>query len=79
CVTYNVEHELITSWQQLLSKLNPLPTHGIRVLELRTNRKVDALWVELSANLFNRIQESGGASALGGNALLEAPGVQNSA
>ncbi|MBO3459232.1 2-succinyl-5-enolpyruvyl-6-hydroxy-3-cyclohexene-1-carboxylic-acid synthase, partial [Aetokthonos hydrillicola] len=44
CVTYNVEHELITSWQQLLSKLNPLPTHGIRVLELRTNRKVDAMW-----------------------------------
>jgi 2-succinyl-5-enolpyruvyl-6-hydroxy-3-cyclohexene-1-carboxylate synthase len=44
CVTYNVEHELITSWQQLLSKLNPLPTKGIRVLELRTNRKADAVW-----------------------------------
>lgn len=44
CATYNVEHELITSWQQLSSKLNPLPTQGIRVLELRTNRKADAKW-----------------------------------
>ncbi|MEH2229547.1 MAG: 2-succinyl-5-enolpyruvyl-6-hydroxy-3-cyclohexene-1-carboxylic-acid synthase [Nostoc sp.] len=42
--TYNVQHELITSWQQLQQKLNPLPTQGIRVLELRTNRKLDAKW-----------------------------------
>ncbi|NMG06458.1 2-succinyl-5-enolpyruvyl-6-hydroxy-3-cyclohexene-1-carboxylic-acid synthase [Brasilonema sp. UFV-L1] len=44
CATYNVEHELITSWEQLLSRLNPLPSKGIRVLELRTNRKADAKW-----------------------------------
>ncbi|MBW4635447.1 MAG: 2-succinyl-5-enolpyruvyl-6-hydroxy-3-cyclohexene-1-carboxylic-acid synthase [Iphinoe sp. HA4291-MV1] len=44
CATYNVEHELITSWEQLLSKFNPLPSKGIRVLELRTNRKADAKW-----------------------------------
>ncbi|MEH2356656.1 2-succinyl-5-enolpyruvyl-6-hydroxy-3-cyclohexene-1-carboxylic-acid synthase [Nostoc sp.] len=44
CATYNVQHELITSWQQLQQKLNPLPTIGIRVLELRTNRKLDAKW-----------------------------------
>ncbi len=42
CATYNIEHELITSWQHLCSKLNPLPTQGIRVLELQTNRKADA-------------------------------------
>ncbi|AFY47510.1 2-succinyl-5-enolpyruvyl-6-hydroxy-3-cyclohexene-1-carboxylic-acid synthase [Nostoc sp. PCC 7524] len=42
--TYGVQHELITSWQQLQQKLNPLPTQGIRVLELRTNRKIDAQW-----------------------------------
>ncbi|NMG22754.1 2-succinyl-5-enolpyruvyl-6-hydroxy-3-cyclohexene-1-carboxylic-acid synthase [Brasilonema bromeliae] len=42
--TYGVEHELITSWQQLLSRLNPLPSKGIRVLELQTNRKADAQW-----------------------------------
>ncbi|ARV61815.1 2-succinyl-5-enolpyruvyl-6-hydroxy-3-cyclohexene-1-carboxylic-acid synthase [Nostocales cyanobacterium HT-58-2] len=44
CVTYGIEHELITSWEQLCSKLNPLPTQGIRLLELQTNRKADAKW-----------------------------------
>jgi len=44
CTTYNVEHELITSWEQLQQRLNPLPIKGIRVLELRTNRKADAKW-----------------------------------
>ncbi|MEH2004320.1 MAG: 2-succinyl-5-enolpyruvyl-6-hydroxy-3-cyclohexene-1-carboxylic-acid synthase [Nostoc sp.] len=44
CATYNVQHELITSWQQLQQRLNPLPTQGIRVLELQTNRKADAKW-----------------------------------
>lgn len=44
CATYNVEHELITNWQQLEQKLKPLPTTGIRVLELQTNRKFDAKW-----------------------------------
>ena len=44
CATYNVQHELITSWQQLQQRLNPLPTKGIRVLELQTNRKGDANW-----------------------------------
>ncbi|MEH2225787.1 2-succinyl-5-enolpyruvyl-6-hydroxy-3-cyclohexene-1-carboxylic-acid synthase [Nostoc sp.] len=44
CATYNVQHELITSWQQLQQRLNPLPITGVRVLELRTNRKADAKW-----------------------------------
>ncbi|ACC82351.1 2-succinyl-5-enolpyruvyl-6-hydroxy-3-cyclohexene-1-carboxylic-acid synthase [Nostoc punctiforme] len=44
CATYNVQHELITSWQHLQQRLNPLPNHGIRVLEVRTNRKHDAQW-----------------------------------
>lgn len=44
CQTYNVEHELITSWEQFQQRLNPLPTQGIRVLEIRTNRKIDAKW-----------------------------------
>ncbi|MHC5598853.1 MAG: 2-succinyl-5-enolpyruvyl-6-hydroxy-3-cyclohexene-1-carboxylic-acid synthase, partial [Nostoc sp.] len=37
CATYNVQHELITSWEQLQQRLNPLPTMGMRVLELQTN------------------------------------------
>ncbi|MBE9225894.1 2-succinyl-5-enolpyruvyl-6-hydroxy-3-cyclohexene-1-carboxylic-acid synthase [Phormidium sp. LEGE 05292] len=44
CATYNVEYELINSWQHLQQRLNPLPEKGIRVLEIQTNRKADAKW-----------------------------------
>ena len=44
CYTYGIEHELIITWQQLQARLNPLPSQGIRVLELRTSRKADAKW-----------------------------------
>ncbi|BDI15906.1 2-succinyl-5-enolpyruvyl-6-hydroxy-3-cyclohexene- 1-carboxylate synthase [Nostoc cf. commune SO-36] len=44
CATYNVQHELITSWQELQETLNPLPNTRIRVLEVQTNRKADAKW-----------------------------------
>ncbi|MBW4664484.1 MAG: 2-succinyl-5-enolpyruvyl-6-hydroxy-3-cyclohexene-1-carboxylic-acid synthase [Chroococcus sp. CMT-3BRIN-NPC107] len=44
CATYNVEHELIKSWEQLQQRLKELPITGIRVLELQTNRKLDAKW-----------------------------------
>ncbi|HIK03600.1 MAG TPA: 2-succinyl-5-enolpyruvyl-6-hydroxy-3-cyclohexene-1-carboxylic-acid synthase [Trichormus sp. M33_DOE_039] len=44
CATYGVQHELITSWDHLQQRLNPLPNTGIRVLEIRTNRKADAKW-----------------------------------
>ncbi len=44
CQTYGVKHELITSWEELRNKLNPLPITGIRVLEIRTDRKESAKW-----------------------------------
>lgn len=44
CATYNVEYELIAGWGQLKQQLNPLPKKGMRVLELRTDRKADAKW-----------------------------------
>lgn len=44
CMTYGVEHQLIESWEQFKELLNPLPTEGIRVLELQTNRNADAKW-----------------------------------
>jgi 2-succinyl-5-enolpyruvyl-6-hydroxy-3-cyclohexene-1-carboxylate synthase len=44
CLTYGVEHELIQSWQQLQQKLSSLPETGIRVLEVQTDRKLDAKW-----------------------------------
>ena len=44
CATYGIEHESLGDWEQLKQRLNPLPTEGIRVLELRTDRKADARW-----------------------------------
>lgn len=44
CTTYDIEFECIQSWEHLQQRLNPLPTHGIRVLELKTDRKADAQW-----------------------------------
>lgn len=44
CATYNVEHELINSWEELQDNLRQLPKTGIRVLEIRTNRKRDVIW-----------------------------------
>jgi 2-succinyl-5-enolpyruvyl-6-hydroxy-3-cyclohexene-1-carboxylate synthase len=44
CCTYNVEYKLIDSWERLARLLNPLPERGIRVLEVRTSRKVDSRW-----------------------------------
>ncbi|MEH1866399.1 MAG: 2-succinyl-5-enolpyruvyl-6-hydroxy-3-cyclohexene-1-carboxylic-acid synthase [Nostoc sp.] len=52
CATYNVQHELINSWEQLQERLNPLPTKGIRVLEVRTNRKSDAKWRQHNLSRF---------------------------
>ncbi|WP_236144952.1 2-succinyl-5-enolpyruvyl-6-hydroxy-3-cyclohexene-1-carboxylic-acid synthase [Nostoc sp. CMAA1605] len=53
CATYGVQHELITSWQQLQQRLNPLPNTGIRVLEVRTNRKADAKWRQENLGKFS--------------------------
>lgn len=44
CVSYGVEHYLIQSWEHLQERLHRLPSEGIRVLELRTNRKADTKW-----------------------------------
>ena len=44
CATYDIEHEVMQSWQQFMQRLNPLPAQGIRVLEIRTDRKADAQW-----------------------------------
>lgn len=44
CQTYDVKHEIIETWEQLRDRMNPLPTSGIRVLELKTDRTSDAIW-----------------------------------
>ncbi|MEG4492530.1 2-succinyl-5-enolpyruvyl-6-hydroxy-3-cyclohexene-1-carboxylic-acid synthase [Microcoleus sp. D3_18_C4] len=42
--TYGVEHEIIDDWEQFKQKLSFLPSSGIRVLELPTERRADAKW-----------------------------------
>ena len=44
CATYNVKHQLISSWEELKDRLKDLPKMGIRVLEIKTNRKRDVMW-----------------------------------
>ncbi|MBF2020587.1 MAG: 2-succinyl-5-enolpyruvyl-6-hydroxy-3-cyclohexene-1-carboxylic-acid synthase [Hydrococcus sp. C42_A2020_068] len=46
CATYEVEYQLITTWKQLEQLLNPLPETGVRVLEVQTDRKADARWLQ---------------------------------
>lgn len=46
CKTYNVENQVISSWEQLKQLLNPLPETGIRVLEIKCDRKADARWLQ---------------------------------
>jgi 2-succinyl-5-enolpyruvyl-6-hydroxy-3-cyclohexene-1-carboxylate synthase len=44
CAAYSVEHISIQSWDELAARLNPLPDQGVRVLEVRCDRKADAQW-----------------------------------
>ncbi len=44
CAAYGVDYEPITSWEQLRSRLTELPTTGVRLLEVRCDRRHDAQW-----------------------------------
>ncbi|MEA5497596.1 2-succinyl-5-enolpyruvyl-6-hydroxy-3-cyclohexene-1-carboxylic-acid synthase [Limnoraphis robusta] len=52
CKTYSVDYQKIQTWHQLKQLLNPLPKQGIRVLEIPTNRKLDAQWRLNTLNKF---------------------------
>jgi 2-succinyl-5-enolpyruvyl-6-hydroxy-3-cyclohexene-1-carboxylate synthase len=41
---YGVEHTLVTDWAQFTAAISRLPASGLRVLEVRTDRKRDAAW-----------------------------------
>ena len=51
CQSYDVDYFLIQSWQQLVSKIKQPFESGIRLLEIKTDRKNDAQW--LSQNFGN--------------------------
>ena len=45
-LTYGIEYQRIEKWESLKRLLNPLPTSGIRLLEIVTHRKSDAQWLK---------------------------------
>ncbi|XQQ07452.1 MAG: 2-succinyl-5-enolpyruvyl-6-hydroxy-3-cyclohexene-1-carboxylic-acid synthase [Leptolyngbya sp. IPPAS B-1204] len=55
CLAHGVEYERIESWQQLIHRLNPLPTEGIRLLEVPCSRKADA---QMRRELFERLKQA---------------------
>jgi 2-succinyl-5-enolpyruvyl-6-hydroxy-3-cyclohexene-1-carboxylate synthase len=44
CAAYSAEHIEIYDWDELAALINPLPASGIRVLEIKCDRKADAQW-----------------------------------
>jgi 2-succinyl-5-enolpyruvyl-6-hydroxy-3-cyclohexene-1-carboxylate synthase len=44
CAAHGVEHVHVEDWSHFESLVSRLPAQGIRVLELRTDRKRDAAW-----------------------------------
>ena len=44
CSAYGVNHRAVKSWEHLAKLIAKLPPRGVRVLEIRTDRKRDAAW-----------------------------------
>ncbi|MEO0852976.1 MAG: thiamine pyrophosphate-binding protein, partial [Cyanobacteria bacterium J06648_11] len=44
CAAYGIEWEFVETWPQFARALNPLPESGVRVLEIRSDRRRDARW-----------------------------------
>lgn len=47
CQTYQIKYELIQSWEQFTNRISCLPSSGVHLLEIRTNRKKDTQWRKL--------------------------------
>jgi len=54
CAAYQVDYELIISWEQMSQELQVFPDEGIRVLEVRTDRKADSQWRQLNLGNFTQ-------------------------
>lgn len=55
CGAYGIPHTMIRDWPHFIELISTLPAGGIRVLEVRTNRKRDA---ELRKRIFTEIAAS---------------------
>jgi 2-succinyl-5-enolpyruvyl-6-hydroxy-3-cyclohexene-1-carboxylate synthase len=54
CQTYDVEYEAIGHWEQLQQRLSALPQHGIRLLEIKTDRRSDTQWRKSNLPIFGK-------------------------
>jgi 2-succinyl-5-enolpyruvyl-6-hydroxy-3-cyclohexene-1-carboxylate synthase len=52
CQTYQVQHETISTWDDLTQRLHTLPETGIRILEIQTDRKAAARLRQNNLGLF---------------------------
>ena len=50
CHTYNLNYKEINHWQQFQSLLVKLPEQGVHLWEIKTNRKIDSLWLKNTLN-----------------------------
>lgn len=57
CQTYGAAYEQIQTWEQLSQRLAQLPSQGLRLLELKTDRKTDRSW---RSQLLNRLSRLSG-------------------
>ena len=46
CVSYNIDYFLINDQQTFVELISNLPQEGIRLLEIKTDRKADAAWLK---------------------------------
>jgi 2-succinyl-5-enolpyruvyl-6-hydroxy-3-cyclohexene-1-carboxylate synthase len=46
CQTYKIGYFRVSNWQELIERINPLPATGIQVIEIPTDRKKNARWLQ---------------------------------
>jgi 2-succinyl-5-enolpyruvyl-6-hydroxy-3-cyclohexene-1-carboxylate synthase len=51
--TYNVDYKAIDNWQQFPELLVNLPKKGVHLWEVKTNRKIDSLWLKNTLNIID--------------------------
>jgi 2-succinyl-5-enolpyruvyl-6-hydroxy-3-cyclohexene-1-carboxylate synthase len=52
CATYDVEYQFITTWEELEKLVKILPDKGIRLLEVKCDRKNDSFWLKENLKQF---------------------------
>nr|MBP7142818.1 2-succinyl-5-enolpyruvyl-6-hydroxy-3-cyclohexene-1-carboxylic-acid synthase [Opitutaceae bacterium] len=56
--TYGIEHELVADWETFKQRVATLPAKGVRLLEIRTDRKADAAYRRrLFANVADQVSQ----------------------